>query len=105
QYRDSLQPVKDVKGLAAPFNRGTNASYRAINEILAAKGTVSLSGNDFSASSIDKGKLDKILNDNHLRAGESKEGAKAIKPLRVGLYRPWVASIDEGWTRWILEQY
>jgi len=24
---------------------------------------------------------------------------------RIGLYRPWVASIDEGWTRWILEQY
>ncbi len=30
---------------------------------------------------------------------------KAVKPARIGLYRPWVASIDEGWTRWILEQY
>ena len=24
---------------------------------------------------------------------------------RVGLYRPWLVSIDEGWTRWLLEQY
>ncbi len=24
---------------------------------------------------------------------------------RVALYQPWTASIDEGWTRWLLEQY
>ena len=27
------------------------------------------------------------------------------KAPRIGLYRPWTASIDEGWTRWILEDY
>jgi hypothetical protein len=27
----------------------------------------------------------------------------ALKKARVGLYRPWAASIDEGWTRWVLE--
>jgi hypothetical protein len=24
---------------------------------------------------------------------------------RVGLYKPWVASEDEGWTRWVLDRY
>jgi Zinc carboxypeptidase len=24
---------------------------------------------------------------------------------RIGLYKSWVANIDEGWTRWLLEQY
>jgi len=24
---------------------------------------------------------------------------------RIGLYRPWTASMDEGWTRWVFEQY
>ena len=28
-----------------------------------------------------------------------------LKEVRVGLYKPWAASMDEGWTRWLLEQY
>jgi hypothetical protein len=28
-----------------------------------------------------------------------------VKPVRVGLYKPWVANLDEGWTRFVLEQY
>lgn len=28
-----------------------------------------------------------------------------LRPPRVGLYQPWTASMDEGWTRWLLEQY
>jgi len=30
---------------------------------------------------------------------------KKIKPVRLGLYKPWRASMDEGWTRWLLEQF
>jgi hypothetical protein len=29
----------------------------------------------------------------------------ALKAPRVGLYKSWTASMDEGWTRWVLEQY
>lgn len=28
-----------------------------------------------------------------------------LKPVRLGLYKPWVENIDEGWTRWLLEQH
>jgi hypothetical protein len=28
-----------------------------------------------------------------------------LKKARIGLYRPWAPSIDEGWTRWVLENY
>jgi hypothetical protein len=34
----------------------------------------------------------------------SAAGAEVRRP-RVGLYHPWMASMDEGWTRWVLEQY
>ncbi len=31
--------------------------------------------------------------------------ATPIARARVALYKPWVDGIDEGWTRWLLEQY
>ena len=50
-------------------------------------------------------KLDSILAENHLRAVAGEGRRQAGEAARIGLYRPWTASIDEGWTRWILEQF
>jgi hypothetical protein len=30
---------------------------------------------------------------------------RAIRAPKIGLYQPWTGSMDEGWTRWVLEQY
>ncbi|MEQ9415154.1 MAG: peptidase M14 [Cyclobacteriaceae bacterium] len=30
---------------------------------------------------------------------------KPMKKVKVGIYKSWDASIDEGWTRWVLEQF
>jgi hypothetical protein len=33
-------------------------------------------------------------------------GAARVRGLpRIGLYQPWTASMDEGWTRWVFEQH
>jgi hypothetical protein len=32
-------------------------------------------------------------------------GAQELRSLRVGLYKPWTASMDEGWTRWVFERW
>jgi hypothetical protein len=31
--------------------------------------------------------------------------AVIVRAPRIGLYQPWTASMDEGWTRWVLEQF
>jgi hypothetical protein len=36
---------------------------------------------------------------------EPKVKRLGLKEPRVGLYKSWTASMDEGWTRWVLEQY
>jgi len=37
-------------------------------------------------------------------AANSARRARLRAP-RVGLYQPWTASMDEGWTRWLLEEF
>jgi hypothetical protein len=37
--------------------------------------------------------------------GRMPREAQPIGRARVGLYKPWTHNIDEGWTRWVLEQY
>ncbi len=39
------------------------------------------------------------------RLDAAPERAQTYTQPRVALYRPWTASMDEGWTRWLLEQY
>jgi hypothetical protein len=38
--------------------------------------------------------------------GAAPAGAIAVKAPRIGMYSPWTGgNMDEGWTRWVLEQY
>ncbi len=53
--------------------------------------------------------LESIVQDLHVHfeALKTKPAVKAfrLKPVRLGLYKSWTASMDEGWTRWVLEQF
>ncbi len=40
-----------------------------------------------------------------LRAERAPSGGVEIRRPRVGVYHPWAASMDEGWTRWLLDAY
>lgn len=100
-----------------------NAASIAINRLLRAGGRVSMlaapfqiQGYTYAPGSIvvadSKGVREvvaTIANDLGLRAtasgGRAPADARPVGRARVALYKPWVESIDEGWTRWLLEQY
>jgi len=37
--------------------------------------------------------------------GKPPAGTRPLARSRVGLYKSWIDNVDEGWTRWLLEQY
>ena len=112
-------PTGKIEGSGDVFLLGpeTNAHIKAINEILAAGGRVSfvVNAGTFSeengtavVTGIGRDRLSAIAERNSLAAkavGRAPSDAISTKKPRVGLYRAWMPNIDEGWTRWILEQY
>jgi hypothetical protein len=95
------------------INHRTNASFKAINDVLMANGKVGFVGAGQDAGSIvisgiERDRMNEIAAKHSVPAqavAKSPEGVTSIAKPRVGLYRAWVPVIDEGWTRWILENY
>jgi Zinc carboxypeptidase len=115
--REGLKPVEKVdaipggvQGAGAVYllSRKTNNSFAALNELLASGGQAAFSGEDAVISGITREKLNDLAAKHSVMvqtAAKAPEKTLATKKPRVGLYRSWNASIDEGWTRWILENY
>jgi hypothetical protein len=120
-------PASNVWGERKPSywvidGRG-NAVALAVNRIVAAGGTpswtttaISSSGFQYGAGSIvlPSGKgLDEVVSAIARDLGLRAEGMKGrlpsnLQPIgraRVGVYKPWTASIDEGWTRLLLDRF
>jgi hypothetical protein len=112
--RRLLRPIERVEPIqgrvegAGPvfaFSHDSNAALLAVNDILAAGGTVSFakSGGTIYAT----GGAGAILKKDGVDAKSLAEAPEAwpVKTPRIGIYQPWSGNIDEGWTRWILEQF
>jgi hypothetical protein len=112
-------PGGSVKGTGNTFliSRRANNSFKAMNEVFGAGGQVSFTTNTAAGgseagtiviSNIGREKMDEIAGKNSLvvqAAEKSPQDLMAVKKARVGLYRSWTGNMDEGWTRWILENY
>jgi hypothetical protein len=114
-------PAGSVNGTGPVFvmSHKPNASFKAINEILAGGGHVGFATTESETSEgqetgaivvtgFDREKIGKIARENSLTVkgvAAAPKDVVAVKKPRLGLYRAWVPLIDEGWSRWILENY
>jgi hypothetical protein len=122
EQRAGLQPIQEVTppeggvqgtGAAYVIGHRTNASFKAINAALKAGAQVGFAKADGEAgamvvSGIDRERLAEIARKysvNAVAIAKPPQDAVSTQKPRVGLYRSWVPAIDEGWTRWILEDY
>jgi hypothetical protein len=90
----------------------TNAESRAVAELLKAGQTVTILGDSLIARGP---KARAILTEQAARHGFTVTAVRTAPPAggsvtrqrlpRIGLYQPWTGNIDEGWTRWLFEQY
>jgi hypothetical protein len=98
--------------------RNSNMSSALLNELLAKKANVSVAKKWFEVNRVSYPAGTLIVESPDMATIASKHHVKvyalAQKPsvelakmreVRVGLYKPWLSSIDEGWTRWLMDQY
>jgi len=114
--RNAVTVDGEAAGTVIPA--GADALYTAVNRLLADGHTayrVVEAGGGFEIGDVwiehgDLGRDDlaALADDLHLPTREATKAPAALRAIeaqRIGLFKPWVASMDEGWTRWVLEQY
>ncbi len=113
-------PEVSVTGGGTKFavSHKPNASFKMVNAVLAKGGSAEMASTPVKTaegmetgaivisglSRADVSGLASKFSVSAVATGEP-EHAVSLKRARVGLYRPWTASVDEGWTRWVLENY
>jgi hypothetical protein len=109
----------DGPGTVFVLSHKPNAAYKTVNEVLTAGGRISFASKEAETpegpetgaivvTSFDRARMQKIVQENSLVAKAvpaAPQDIVDVKKPRVGLYRAWVPLIDEGWSRWILEEY
>jgi len=89
-----------------------NNAFRAINRAWQQGATVQASGGPsgapirYTIRGLSDSAQDDLVRSLALQAERTLSApGRAIRKPRIGLFQPWTGSIDEGWTRWVLEQY
>jgi len=90
-----------------------NDAFKVVAQALAAGGAVRVApgtrgqGARYVLSGVPASRVEGWARDLSLRAERTSSGGAGVAAarLRIGLFKPWTASMDEGWTEWLLDQY
>jgi hypothetical protein len=98
-------------GPAIHLDPAQNNTFVALNRAWAAGADVRWAvggegkGPRWVISDVRSGSVTDWVEELHLQAERGPRTGTRVPRARVALYRPWTASMDEGWTRWVLERY
>ena len=95
-------------GAAFTLPRRANMAARAVNRLLKAGARVAVAeSGDFVVEDVARDVIDKATADLGLSvsSGAASGTRRTLRAPRIGVYRSHLANMDEGWTRWVLEQY
>jgi hypothetical protein len=89
-----------------------NNAFKAINRAWQQGATVQASAGAsgapirYSVRGLSSSAQDELVQSLSLQAERADSApGRAVRQPRIGLYQPWNGSMDEGWSRWVLEQY
>ena len=115
--------VRGNAGYGYALSHATNASIKAVNRLMASgenvywtsesfragrttyeAGTFVIESGDQTSGRVAGAARELGVDFDALRSEPSAEKSALMLP-RVGMYKSYVASMDEGWTRWVIEDY
>ena len=95
------------RGPAVALDPAQNNTFRAVNAAWKAGASVRFDGarGRYVVSGAAPAVVNGWVRSLALAAERSAVSGAELKRPRIAVYHPWTASIDEGWTRWLLEAY
>jgi hypothetical protein len=83
-----------------------NNSFRLLNRALARGGEVRWTGGRYLVSGLAPATLGEWVTELAVQTERVAlpAGTRPVRS-RIAIYKPWTASMDEGWTEWLLDQY
>ena len=107
-----MPPPGEISGAGAALalDPSQNNAFRALNAAWRAGASVRMdagrpSGARYIVAGASSSTIDGWVRDLALKAERTAAAGVEVGRPRLGLYQPWMASMDAGWTEWLLERY